>query len=976
MSSDEKKASDDEFKYNGIPEENAWFLSRLFFAWERPLFRRANKLGARGEPLQLSDLLPLPAIDHSDKVGPLFEDAWKRHQENAPATASSLEELKSDKSKLETTHLRQTITDVIKARFIVAGVIKFFNTALQFSFPLLLNAILRFIEETQSGAIDPDTDPWYEVYRGYWLSGVLFLFMAAKAITENNYFHMVYRASYQARVAVSIAVYNKSLRLTNAERQSTTLGELINLMQVDATKIEGFIPQAHVLWDGALQILGYIAILYTLIGWPVFIGVFIMLLAGPVQGKVMGKLFGLNRKVAKFTDARVEKTNEALQGIQSVKMYTWEESFEQSISGSRMDELNVLKSVSYLRGFARAYMGALPGIVAVCSFIAYALASTGADLSASTLFSALVAFNQIRFPLLFYPMAFAQLAQAKVSAARVEVFLSMKEIEKAEAIGNGKFHREDDSKGEIIVQDATAFWNDPKVPLTATDKSDDESTTTLSVAEGSTAADSEEADVKYPKPTLKNVSLHVAPGELCAVVGRVASGKSSLCAAVLNEMLLESGDITLKGKVAYAAQSPWILNATLRDNILFGLPMDQDRYDRVLDACQLTHDLEMLEDGDMTEIGERGINLSGGQKQRVSIARAAYADADTYIFDDPLSALDPEVGKKLFEDCILGQLKGKTIMFVTNQIQFLRFCDSVVALRHGRVIEHGKYTDLIVNEKSEVKRLLTESANKQEAAEKKQGDKDGAEKVEKDAEGEEMPVKGQESKKDAKALTTKEEQNVGAVEVDVYRKYVKAGGGYCKFMIVFLSFVLTAANQLGITAWVSFWTSDIEYERHSEAFYLSLYMVLSITLGVVTFLRSFLLVLFGVKASETLHGNLLHSILRAPQSFFDTTPLGRIISRFSKDLYAVDSELSMTMVSSVRRIFSTRCIHHKLQSNLIYWQLISGLLSVYMADCLRIDRDGCFRYSLVWHRRSASRLRVLEDFELFPRSCSRNEAIG
>jgi ATP-binding cassette subfamily C (CFTR/MRP) protein 1 len=422
-------------------------------------------------------------------------------------------------------------------------------------------------------------------------------------------------------------------------------------MQVDASKIEMFIPQIHTLWDGMFQIVGYMTILYTLIGWPCFAGLVVMIFAGPVQGVVMKKLFGVNRAMVKHTDARVESTNEALQGIQCVKMYTWEDAFAEIISKSRSEELKYLKEGAYLRGFSRAYMGALPGIVAVTSFIVYALWSSDAAISASTLFSALVAFDQLRFPLLFYPMALAQLVQAQVSASRVEVFLGLKEVKAGEASGDGKYIREEDGDGEIIevkageasgdgkyireedgdgeiiLKDAEVYWSDPDVPLDdpldASRHGDDStvaSSTEINVS--STDYDTEKSSVDmessegliYPKAALKKVSMTISKGELCAVVGRVGSGKSTLCSAVLNETCLKSGEITLKGKVAYAAQSPWILNATLRDNILFGMPMDEAKYYRVLQACQLEHDLGMLEDGDLTDIGERGINLSGGQK--------------------------------------------------------------------------------------------------------------------------------------------------------------------------------------------------------------------------------------------------------------------------------------------------------------------------------------------------------------------------
>jgi ABC-type multidrug transport system fused ATPase/permease subunit len=303
--------------------------------------------------------------------------------------------------------------------------------------------------------------------------------------------------------------------------------------------------------------------------------------------------------------------------------YTWEQSFEKLINKSRFAELELLRSVAYLRGFSRAYMTALPGIVAVCSFIAYTYAYAGSSSEASTLFAALAAFDQLRFPLLFYPMALAQLAQARVSAARVEMYLAMREVVKGEHKGEDNSTREDffdererptvdSSQGEekhvgsIELKDVTIYWSDPAIPLAKVD--DDSSVASGSKGtapdDNSTGAD-EAPTVHYPKPILSDVSFRVAPGELTAVVGRVASGKSTLCSAILNETILGKGTVTLMGKVAYAAQSAWILNATLRDNILFGLPYDEEKYLNVIKACQLTYDLEMLEDGDMTEIGER-----------------------------------------------------------------------------------------------------------------------------------------------------------------------------------------------------------------------------------------------------------------------------------------------------------------------------------------------------------------------------------
>jgi ABC-type multidrug transport system fused ATPase/permease subunit len=588
-----------------------------------PLFKRAAKLHKKGLGVEYEDLIPLITSDHSQNVGPKFEKAWKKQtqvqkklddeKDVGGSGRKTADDMKNPSKDVGTKKLHKVLLEVMGWRFILAGVVKAINTALQFSFPLLLNAILKFIEASTAGTIK-ESDPWYDRYRGYWLSALLFLFMASKAVTETTYFHMVNRAGWEARTSVSVAVYNKSLRLSSSERASTTLGEIVNLMQVDASKIEMFVPQFHVLWDGAFQIIGYMTILYSLIGWPCFAGLVIMLFAGPVQGVVMKKLFGMTRAIVKYTDARVESTNEALQGIQNVKIMTWEQPFLDSIAKQRTEELKYLKSSSYLRGFSRAYMGALPGVVAVTSFIVYALAFSGADISASVLFSALVAFDQLRFPLLFYPMALAQLVQARVSAARVEIFLDLSEIGTKDNAGEGVYQREHSDEGSIIIENAEVYWGDPRVSVDKTVEIDikDDTSTAMSTDDNRSSADSSDTEsglgdgIDRPRAVLSNINMKVSSGELCAVVGRVASGKSSLCSAILNETFLEKGNVTLKGTVAYAAQTPWILNASVRENILFGLPLVEDKYSQVLKACQLEHDLKILSDGDETEIGERG----------------------------------------------------------------------------------------------------------------------------------------------------------------------------------------------------------------------------------------------------------------------------------------------------------------------------------------------------------------------------------
>jgi len=395
-------------------------------------------------------------------------------------------------------------------------------------------------------------------------------------------------------------------------------------MQVDAAKIEAFMLQIHVLWDGLFQIAGYMTILGTLVGWTCIIGLLLIMCSIPMMGKITGRMFGLNRSMVKHSDQRVKTVNEALQGMLCVKMYTWENSFAAQIDIYRREELRSLRRISYLRAFFRSVMNALPTIAAAATFLVYVYGSNG-GISASTLFASIVAFDMLRIPLMFYPMALAQYAQAKVSLKRVGLFLGYAEVN---TIG---YTRKPEEAGEIIMENASMYWFDPKKPLPRSmldeksSKSDSkhssksnqqlsrQSSKRVSWRKSSSSNVSkteaeEETELVYPRAVLSDVNIHVSTGTLCAIVGPVGSGKSSLCSAILNEAALGEGSkVELHGSVAYVAQTAWILNKTVRDNILFGLPYDKERYEKVIDVCCLRHDINILEDGDQTEIGERGM---------------------------------------------------------------------------------------------------------------------------------------------------------------------------------------------------------------------------------------------------------------------------------------------------------------------------------------------------------------------------------
>lgn len=374
----------------------------------------------------------------------------------------------------------------------------------------------------------------------------------------------------------------------------------------------------------------------------------IALLSLPVQG-YLGKLTSNYRvKVAQKTDHRVTLMNEIVAGIQVIKMYAWEKPFEKIVRVARSQEVKALTVTSYLRGI---YLSAMIFVERTALFLTLTCyVFMGNTILAQHVFAISQFFNLLQLTMsVFYPLSISYGAETLVSIERIQRFLLMEEIE-TPVIDT------DFNKG-LVVDNITAWWN-------------------------------------FDKPLFKNMSIRVPPGKLCAVVGPVGSGKSSLLYLLLNELTPKTGRITLQGSLSYASQEPWLFSSTIRNNILFGNKYDRHTYNKVVKVCALQKDFDQFLLGDKTLVGERGSALSGGQKARVNLARAVYRDADVYLLDDPLSAVDTHVGNHLFEQCIVRYLRGKTRILVTHQMQFLKKVDHIIVLNNGQIQAQGTYSDL------------------------------------------------------------------------------------------------------------------------------------------------------------------------------------------------------------------------------------------------------------------------------------------
>lgn len=684
------------------------------------------------------------------------------------------------------------------------------------------------------------------------------------------------------------------------------------------------------------------------------------------------------RLVLKHSDARVKMMNEIFTGIRIIKFYAWETAFRKEVGKIRNEEMRALTKLAYISavGFSLILLSA-PIIQPILVFLTY-ISIQQYGLTAATAFTTVALFNIMRFPFAFLPMGLLQYIQAKIALRRLGNYLHLPELRTYVLDSNAPPSEEEDfdyetfddtaSKGEegsITMKKCTFSWvdsdameeikrrnssNNKKQKKRSSKRgrknerrsSSDTTTTNNSVKEEhmkrvnsiqslASMADSEGGGTEsHTSPhTLRNISCHIPAGSLVAVVGPVGCGKSTFLSAILGEV--EPVDDTSKvyiprsedrkgspGFVSYCAQTPWILNSTLKENILFGRPFDEERYNEVVHACALSSDLEILPAGDMTEIGERGINLSGGQKARVALARAMYSsNTKVLLLDDPLSAVDAHVGEHIFSKAIASDLiENSTRILVTHHVHFLPRCDYVLVLKEGEVHHMGKYEELIeqgvdfhgaVDFKEED---ADESEKETEKDNKKKNDDDSeeadegeapAKKMNEDSSSKEKENQTELSKK-GQTLVTTEEKAEGQVAGSAYMHYAKAGG-LCRAVMMFLIQAAGRGFEISSAFWLAHWAANAG-EGRDTMYYLNIYALFGLggVLGLTG--RAIVLAWHRLRASLRLHDDLTKSILRAPVSFYDVTPTGRILNRFAADMDKIDLELSNSLSQGINTMFS------------------------------------------------------------------------
>lgn len=727
--------------------------------------------------------------------------------------------------------------------------------------PLLLRALIQTLEgrapELLAGIAGGD------MLRGtgrletaLLLAFSLFLTSLLHTLSVHHLFYRQLILAMRAKLAISGAVYRTALTLHREERAVTTSGFIINLVSVDAQRIHFFFMMLHSSLFHPIQIFCVLYLLYSMLGAPALYG------AAVITG-ILGGCASLTRlqarirrELQKVSDQRVGLMNEVLSFIKTVKFSAWEEYLSNRVGDLRDREISIAKRLTLLSALISFATASSPVLAMVVIF--YAHVARGGQLDAALIFPTLALLMTLRFAIAQLPDTFFSLVETHVSATRLSAFFALKRWQPLLTSG--------DLQARVALEDAAFSWG----------------------------TDREALRVK---------SLSVMPGELVAVVGRVGSGKTALLLGILGELRLVRGTVERRGEIAYVAQNPWIVSDTVRNNVLCGRQYEPQLYEHVLAASALGPDLVQFPRGDETEIGERGINLSGGQRQRLALARALYAQADIYLLDDPLSALDPSVANQVFDRLIEKDLKHAARILVTHRLEYALRADRVVVIDDGRVVAAGT-PEILKREAARFRELFEfhSQSHGHEYFSIEAGTLNPAEptdRADEPGEGGDQSGVGTGS---VSQIITAEDREIGSIDRAVLAAYRRRFVPGLALLLLFLIFV---GRQLAAVG------ADLRLVEFSGRAGFTLteflygYLPVVLVLCTLNFARSLFVLMRGLIAGRQSHAALLQGVLRAPLRFFESNPVGRILNRFSRDLETVDSVLPRSILDACGSLFET-----------------------------------------------------------------------
>ncbi|XP_043569366.1 ATP-binding cassette sub-family C member 9-like isoform X4 [Chiloscyllium plagiosum] len=815
-------------------------------------------------------------------------------------------------------------------------------------------------EDQKKNAHFPGEQPpsiWHSMYRAY--GRPIFLSSTFRYLADLLgfagplcIFKIVDHLSKTSKSSSPAMIYNKILRLStsNMSMGEVTLGQINNLVAIETNQLMWFLFLCPNLWAMPVQIIMGVILLYYMLGISALIGASVIALLAPLQYFIATKFTDAQKSTLDYSTERLKNTNEILKGIKLLKLYAWEHIFCNNVEKTRMQELTSLKSFALYTSLSIFMNAAIPIAAVLATFLAYTHINSE-KLSSAVAFTSLSLFNILVTPLFLLSTVIRFTVKALVSQQKLKEFLMSDEIsddgfrggETSLNVETCKKHSGVHTKAFNRRQPLKDQLEGFEQPLRRYIRSREIEDVSVKVTDGSFSWGSGMA-------TLSNISIRIPTDQLTMIVGQVGCGKSSLLLATLGEMLKVSGKVYWskepayemnhdatssahevdpvfevtgrnRNSVAYSAQKPWLLNTTVEENITFGSPFIKQRYKAVIDACSLQPDIDLLPFGDQTEIGERGINLSGGQKQRISVARALYQNTSTVFLDDPFSALDIHLSDHLMQEGILKFLREdkRTIALVTHKLQYLTHADWIIAMKDGTIIREGTLKDF-QNHDVELYEQWKTLMNRQD------------QEFEKETEGESQTILERKTlrramySREAKAQLDDEDEEEDEEEDDednmstvmrlrtkmpwrAFWRYLTSGGFLLLFLLI-ISKLLKHSVMVAIDYWLAHWTSLKQTSETSamtdmsdQNYYKMWYSILCSVGIVLCLITSLTVEWMGLTAAKNLHHNLLNKIILAPVRFFDSTPLGQILNRFSADTNIIDQHIPPTLESLTRSTF-------------------------------------------------------------------------
>ncbi|XP_063913515.1 probable multidrug resistance-associated protein lethal(2)03659 [Zophobas morio] len=849
------------------PKQRASLLSNIFFCWALPLFVKGFK-----KDLVEDDLWGTLKAHESKLLGDRLEQAW----------------LQEANSRRNPSLWRALIRVFGKECALYGFILALIEFVIKMSQPLFIGKLMEYYTPNQT-TVSKNTA---YLYAGG-IVGMSFL----NVLMGHSYMLGLQHLGMKIRVASCSLIYRKSLRLSKGALVDTTVGQMVNLLSNDVNRFDMCVTHMHNLWVTPILTIIVMYILYTTLGFSALIGIAILLSFIPLQ-MYLGKRTSVYRlRTALKTDQRVRLMNEIICGIQVIKMYTWEKPFAKLVDVARKLEIHQIRVTSYIRALNMSFTIFLNRAAIFLCILTYVL--TGNTLQSQYVYVLTAFYGMLRQSVtMFFPQGVTILAETNVSVKRVQKFLMSDEVEtgyKIKGEMNGNISGKKDKKDKKEKNGSIALIKE----AVTTDKA---------------GIYLDQASVKWVPTstdyTLSDVNVNVGPTQLVSIIGPVGSGKTTLLHVILKELPLLKGALDVGGTISYASQEPWLFGGSIKQNILFGQKMDMKRYKEVVRVCALERDFSLFPYGDRTIVGERGTMLSGGQKARINLARAIYKDADIYLLDDPLSAVDTHVGKQLFDDCIVGYLRNKCVVLVTHQLQYLRTVDRIYLLENGCVTVSGTYTEL----KQSDNEFLTLLEGEPEEEEEKNASTVKKAKSLKSLEHVDVPSE------------VKEQRGSGNISKKVYTSYLRAGGNICASLFLALLFILVQLAGSGTDYFLSFWVNLEQIrlgrnqtetytngdrndtsisEEFEEIFFTSencLYLYSTLVAFVIfsSLTRSLNFFRFCMKASRNLHNRMFTRIVYTSMRFFNVNPSGRILNRFSKDMGSIDEVLPIAIIDTIQ----------------------------------------------------------------------------